>query len=55
MATSRNALTEGSKLCFGLSRAGEELASAFAAAINIPSLTRRPPTASAPRPTPGKM
>lgn len=29
MATSGSALTGGSKLCFGLSRAGEELASAF--------------------------
>src|SRR5258705_6338625 len=55
VATSRNALTGGSKLCFGFSRAGEELANAFAAAMNIPSLTRFAPTASAPRPIPGKM
>ena len=53
--TSRSEVTGGSKLPLGLARAGDKLASALTAAMNIESVTRRALTAITPRPTPGKM
>ena len=54
-ATLRSSLTGGSRrLCLSC-RAGDSSASAFAAAMNIASVTRRAFAASTPSPTPGKM